>query len=143
MASAAATIADSLKTDIDAQSWPVTLATYREYMTSINRATLGSDIRVSIFPYTHQVERIARSTTTKTHGVGVVIRAAVDPDDKDALDDLIETIESLSERYAIEPIGGGSPNLVQMLLADQLYDVDQLADSRLFVGGITINYQTR
>jgi hypothetical protein len=143
MASAAATIADSLKTDIDAQSWPVTLSTYREYMTSINRATLGSEIRVSIFPYTHQVERIARSTTTKTHGVGVVIRAAVDPDDKDALDDLIETIESLSERYAIEPIGGGSPNLVQMLLADQLYDVDQLADSRLFVGGITINYQTR
>jgi len=143
MASAAATIADSLKTDIDAQSWPVTLSTYREYMTSINRATLGSEIRVSIFPYTHQVERIARSTTTKTHGVGVVIRAAVDPDDKDALDDLIEAIESLSERYAIEPIGGGSPNLVQMLLADQLYDVDQLADSRLFVGGITINYQTR
>lgn len=143
MASTAATIADSLKTDIDAQSWPVTLATYREYMTSINRATLGSEMRVSIFPYTHQVERIARSTTTKTHGVGVVIRAAVDPDDKDALDDLIETIESLSERYAIEPIGGGSPSLVQMLLADQLYDVDQLADSRLFVGGITINYQTR
>lgn len=143
MASVAATIADALKTDIDAQSWPLTLTTYREYMTSINRATLGSEVRVSIFPYTHQIERIARSTTTKTHGVGVVIRAAADPDDPASLDDLVETIEALASRYALEPIGGGTPNIVQMLVADQLYDVDQLADSRLFVGGITINYQTR
>lgn len=144
MAGEAAAIADLLKADIDGQSWPVTLASFREYMTPVQRSTLGITKRLSIFPYTHQIERgVGRGSATRTHGVAVVLRASVEPEDITSVDPLVETLEDIADRYTITPLGDGVPQTSQMILGDQLYDIDQLADSRLFVGGIIINYQTR
>ena len=148
MASQSVQIANALKTDIDAETWPVTLTTYREYLGQLSRSDLGSVNRVSIFPYTLTTERSSRSGVAHERGVGLVLRSQVDPNTASEVDEMIETVESLAARYMATPITydtdkTATPVSVTQISGDQMYDVDRLADGRVFQGGILITYSTR
>jgi hypothetical protein len=144
MSSLAADIADALKTDMDGQTWPVVLTTAREYLVSISRTDLGATKRASIFPYTHATERgSGRGNVTREHGIAIVLRAQVDPADNSDVDELVETLEDIADRYSLTTLNAAVPQGVEMILSNQLYDVDRLADSRVFQGGIVITYTTR
>jgi len=148
MASEAVQIATALKTDLDAQSWPVTLTSYREYLGHISREDLGTANRVSIFPYSHNLGAISRGSVEREHGVAIVLRSSAAPEVASGVDELVETVEDLSDRYRLQKINYtedsiATPTAVAQLLGDQLYDVDRLADSRTFLGGLIITYTTR
>lgn len=148
MSSPSADLADALKTDLDGQSYPVTLTTAREYLVPLKRTELGSAKRVSIFPFELRAEREGRNGSSNERGIGLILRAAVDPTDASAVDDLVETVEDMIARYLITPIDYGAsanaiPTGITLINGDQLYDVDLLGQSRIFQGGFITTYTTR
>lgn len=143
MASAAAAIAEALKVDVVGQSWPVTVSANREFLAPIRLADLSTTNRVSIFPYTLTVENVSRGAIGRDYGVGLVLRAQASPADTAGVDALVETIEDMADRYLKTVVGGATPTGVSMILGDELYDVDRLAQDLLFQGGILITYTTR
>lgn len=143
MASLSATIADAVKTDLDAQSWPVTLTTVRDYLLPLSRVDMGVANNVNVFPVKHSIGRITRAGTEREHGIAVVLRAAADPGDSSAVDLLVETVEAWIDRYIETTIGGATPAGVELVGIDTLYDPDLLTEARTFLGGIIITYTTR
>lgn len=143
MASLSAAIAAALKTDLDGQSWPVTVTSFREYLAPIRRADLGAQVRASIFPYTLAPERASRASISRLHGIGLVLRAAATPSDIAAVDLLVETVELMADRYLFTAIGASTPESVEMLNGSDIYDVDRLGQDQLFQGGLIITVNTR
>lgn len=143
MASLSATIADALKTDIDAQSWPVTLTTAREYLRPLARADMGAAKRVSVFPVRLRMGNVSRGGTEREHGIAVVLRAAVNPATTADVDALVETVEALADRYQKQAIGEGTPSSVEFPAGDTIYDPEAMAEDQAFIGGIIITYSTR
>lgn len=143
MASLAATIADALQTDLDAQSWPVVLTTTRDYLMPMSRAEMGSVRHVNVFPVRHRIARVSRGSAERQHGIAVVLRSAVTPSDSDAVDLLVETVEAWIDRYIEEKLGAATPIEVELVGVDTLYDPELLTEASTFLGGIIITYTTR
>jgi len=71
MSSIAADLAEALKIDLDGESWPVTLTTFREYLFPLERTSLGNTKRLSLFHFEQVSEREVR-LTWEGRGVRVV-----------------------------------------------------------------------
>ena len=143
MASLAATIANAVKADLDGQVWPVSLTTVRDYLLPLSRAEMGTTKQVNVFPVRHRITRVSRNSTERQHGIAVVLRAGVSPDDSDAVDLLVETVEAWIDRYIEEKLGTATPIEVELVGVDTLYDPDLLTEAETFLGGIIITYTTR
>lgn len=144
MPSEAATIAEALKTDIAGASLPLTVAVFREYLSPIERSALtGASPRISVFPYQLEVGSISRAGTERLYTIGVAVRAAAVASATSTIDGLVELVETLANRYRKQAISGCAPQLVEVGLGGDLYNVDRLGQAMTFHSVLAITYEKR
>ena len=141
MASEAATITQAVVDDLNGQAWPVTFSAERKYLKPLERERMGDTVYVHAFPLTFDQQKASRNKNSREYGVAVIVRQSVDPAETAGVDDLIETTEKMSDRYQnLKRIGNATVESVEPAgQGGELYDANQLATDRVFVGGIILN----
>lgn len=143
MASEIIDITQAITDDINGASWDLTFTAERKYLVPLSRSKMGDTNHVHVFPLTWDWESASRGKERDTYGVIVMFRRAVDNSDTATIDALIEQVEDIVERYQKTKAVPGytTARVTGVSLASpqgEIYDIDELSSSRVFVSGILI-----
>lgn len=139
MAHIAVTIAEQVKTEINAHTFTLAITAVRKYLPEFDLKDMAA-LHCTVVPKSVETETQSRESESDDVQIDVVLQQLADPANLTTVDALMSLVQEVADFFRLRSLTDGSASWVK---TEQLiYSVDHMSEKRLFTNVLTFTFKT-